>query len=586
MELDIDIDSITETDGESNLIAVKSVTDDEVVLEGYGIVFNTQDLHGEMFTPETDLMLENVKAVPVLWEHTATGVSDILGYARHIKTDEFGVLFELTLKRSNKYVEMVKKLVERGRLGLSTGALPQTIQRDGSVIKRWQVGELTTTVTPAEFRTLGVRQVKSEIEMTAESSPEDTGVSVELPEIIEKEEEVKSTIIVLDSEEKMEIKEDAVVAKSQLDLVQEQLNRVMGLLESTPAAKAGYITSDGGTADATTKSFGDWLTAVRRGDEARLTKVYGSTKDLGEGTGAAGGFLVPTEYATNLLQVAAMQNQVYSRVQKVPVRGESGTYPALDQYVTPVAGSGQTAAAAGVTAAMTQAGATFTETEPKFSMLNWRLAKIGGLTEVENELVEDSPFAIEALLRGLFAVAIAAKNERNILRGTGVGEPLGILNAPAAIGISDATTDKFAWADVAAMYARFKGVGGQPTWIIHPSVWPQIMVMANGTGNVWQANVQAGPTNVLNGYPIIVSEHLPQLGNTGSVILADLTGYLMFERPGLSIAYSAEAGFSRDVGTWRFKTRNDGKPWLLNTIKLADPQGSYSVSPFLYLVRD
>lgn len=579
MELEFDIDSITEDGAESNLITVKSVTDEEIVLEGYGVVFNTEDLHGEVFTPETDFLLETVKSVPVLWEHTATGVSDILGFARHIKTDDFGVLFELTLNRSNKYVAMVKKLVERGRLGLSTGALPQTIQRDGSVIKRWQVGELTTTVTPAEFRTLGVRQVKNE--MMAESSHDE-----ELPEIKEEKEEVKSTIVVIDSEEKMDNVEEGAVTKSQFDSVQAQLEKVMSLLENTPAAKAGYITSDGGTADTTIKSFGDWLTAVRRGDEVRLTKVYGSTKDLGEGVGSAGGFLVPSEYAENLLQVAAMQNQVYSRVQKVPVRGESGTYPALDQYVTPVAGSGQTSGAAGVTAAMTQAGATFTETEPKFAMLNWRLAKIGGLTEVENELVEDSPFAIEALLRGLFAVAIAAKNERNILRGTGVGEPLGILNAPAAIGISDATTDKFAWADVAAMYARFKGVGGQPTWVIHPSVWPQIMVMANGTDNVWQANVQAGPTNVLNGYPIIVSEHLPQLGNTGSVILADLSGYLMFERPGLSIAYSAEVGFSRDVGTWRFKTRNDGKPWLLNTIKLADPQGSYTVSPFLYLVRD
>lgn len=578
MEIEFDIDSITEDGEQSNLISVKSVTDEEVVLEGYGIVFNTEDLHGEVFTPETDLMLENVKAVPVLWEHTATGVTDILGFARHVKTDDFGVLFELTLRKSNKYVQMVKKLVEKGRLGLSTGALPQTIQREGSVIKRWQIGELTTTVSPAEFRTLGVR-AKSE-EMMAESSQ-----GVELPEIIEEKQEVKSDIVIVDSEEKME-NVDGAVTKSQFDTVQAQLERVMALLESTPAAKAGYITSDGGSADTSIKSFGDWLTAVRRGDEKRLVTVYGSTKDLGEGSGSAGGFLVPTEYATNLLQVAAMQNQVYSRVQKVPVRGESGTYPALDQYVTPAAGTGATAAAAGVTAAMTQAGATFTETEPKFSMLNWRLAKIGGLTEVENELVEDSPFAIEALLRGLFAVAIAAKNERNILRGTGVGEPLGILNAPAAIGISDATTDKFAWADVAAMYARFKGVGGQPTWIIHPSVWPQIMVMANGTDNVWQANVQAGPTNVLNGYPIIVSEHLPQLGNTGSVILADLTGYLMFERPGLSIAYSSEVGFSRDVGTWRFKTRNDGKPWLLNTIKLADPQGSYTVSPFLYLVRD
>ena len=71
------------------------------------------------------------------------------------------------------------------------------------------------------------------------------------------------------------------------------------------------------------------------------------------------------------------------------------------------------------------------------------------------------------------------------------------------------------------------------------------MVMANGPDNVWQANVQAGPTNVLNGYPIIVSEHMPQIGNTGSVILADLSGYLMFERAGLSIAYSDQVGFSR-----------------------------------------
>ena len=58
-----------------------------------------------------------------------------------------------------------------------------------------------------------------------------------------------------------------------------------------------------------------------------------------------------------------------------------------------------------------------------------------------------------------------------------------------------------------------------------------------------QANVQAGLTNVLMAIRLSCLSTLPQLGNTGSVILADLTGYLMFERPGLSIAYSAEAGF-------------------------------------------
>ena len=152
----------------------------------------------------------------------------------------------------------------------------------------------------------------------------------ELPEIIEEVVEVKSDNIVI-VEDKMEtvVENEAVVTKSQFDSVQAQLARVMELLESTPAAKAGYITSAGGADDATVKSFGDWLTAVKRGDEKRLTTVYHSVKDLGEGTGSAGGYLVPTEYAQNLLQVAAAQNQVYSRVQKIPVNVESGTYPAL-----------------------------------------------------------------------------------------------------------------------------------------------------------------------------------------------------------------------------------------------------------------
>ena len=582
-------------------VTIKSITDEEVVLEGYGIVFNTIDLQGEKFTPDTELMLENVKSIPVLWEHTVTGLDDILGFAKAVRKDDIGVFFELNLKRSNAYVEAVRKFAERGRLGLSTGALPQTMQReeDGKTIKRWQVCEISATVTPAEFRTLGVAEVKALEDVMnlenakAESSPEGDKKPVELPAVediatnslqFEKSIEVLEDIKMENEVKQEEVQTDAL--KSQLDSLNAKLEKVMGVLESTPAAKAGYITADGGTKDQNIKNFGDWLMAVKRGDEKRLTSVYGSTKDLGEGAGSTGGFLVPTEYANQLLQVATQQNLVYSRVQHIPVNTESGSYPALDQYVTPTAGSGQTAGAAGVTTALTSAGQTFTETEPKFSVLNWRVTKIGGLTEVENELIEDSPFAIEALLRGLFAVAIAAKNERNILRGTGVAEPLGILNAPCSIGISDSTNASFVWADVAAMYSRFKGVGGQPTWIIHPSVWPKIMVMANGSDNVWQANVQAGPTNVLNGYPIIVSEHMPQIGNTGSVILADLSGYLMFERAGLSIAYSDQVGFSRDVGTWRFRQRNDGKPWLLNTIKLADPQGSYTVSPFLYLVVD
>lgn len=591
-------------------VTIKSVSDEAVVLEGYGVIFDTTDLHGEKFAKDTEFFLDNLKSVPVLWEHNMGTLNDVLGWATPVKTDDVGVFFELNLKRSNAYVEAIRKLAEKGRIGLSTGALPQTILRDdgSKTIKRWQICEISATVSPAEFRTLGVSEIKALAEsiegnedfnkwakdLLEGAEGEQPVPNVESP--VEDKENITKNFenVTVVTEEKMsdDVKQETAgtgevgAIKAQLDAFEASLAKIMGVLESTPAAKAGYVTADGGVKDSNIKNFGDFLVAVKRGDEKRLAGIYGSTKDLGEGSGVSGGFMVPEEYSTNLLQVAAQQNQIYGRVQHIPVARESGTYPALDQYFTPTAGSGQTAYAAGVTAAYTAPGATFTETEPKFSKLNWRLNKVGGLTEVENELIEDSPFAIEALLRGLFSVAIAARNERNVLRGSGVGEPLGILNADAAIGIGDTTTGDFKWDDVASMYSRFKSVGGSPVWIIHPSVWPKIMKMANGTDNVWQSNIQTGPTNVLNGYPILVSEHMPQIGNTGSVLLADLSGYLMFEKAGLSVAYSDQVGFTRDVGVWRFRQRNDGRPWLLNAITLSDPQGSYTVSPFLYLVAN
>ena len=136
------------------------------------------------------------------------------------------------------------------------------------------------------------------------------------------------------------------------------------------------------------------------------------------------------------------------------------------------------------------------------------------------------------------------------------------------------------------MYSIFKCTGGTPVWIIHPSVWPEIMIMNNSTVTAWQSNLGGVPGNVLNGYPVITSEHMPQLGSNGSVLLADLSAYVMFEKPGLSIGYSEHVGFTKDVGTWVFKQRNDGKSWLQSAITLAGPGSTYTVSPFVYNIAD
>lgn len=572
-------------------VYIKQENDGELHLQGYGIIFDSVDLHGEKFTKETNFFIDGINSVPVLWSHNLKEIKGILGKATISRVDDVGVLFDIIIDRSNRYMQLVKKLVETGRVGLSTGALPQTAEKEGNIIKSWQIGEISLTETPAEFLTLSLEEVKNFTDMLNEVSSESSDESDKLEELNNTEKaEIEFENIEIIGEQKMENIETPKVEENAYEKamksLEERLEKVMSVLENTPAAKAGYVTSDGGKADPTIKTFGDYLLAIRRGDETRLKNVYGAVKDLGESPGSAGGYLVPTEYGSQLIQAAAFNNPIYSKVNKVPVARESGTYPALDQYFTPTAGAGNTAYAAGVAPSFTAAGADFTETQPAFSTLQWRLNKMGGVTEVENELIEDSPFAIEALLRGLFQVAISARNERNILRGTGVGEPLGILNASVAVGISDNTTGKFKWEDVGAMYARFKGMGGQPVWIVHPSVWPQIMTMNNSSVVVQQSNLSGATSNMINGFEVVTSEHVPQLGNNGAVILADLSAYVMFEKAGLSISYSEHVGFKRDVGVWKFRIRNDGKPWLQAPITLADPQGSYTVSPFVYIVND
>lgn len=371
----------------------------------------------------------------------------------------------------------------------------------------------------------------------------------------------------------------------QIKSLSDRVNQLIEMMEKSPALKsAGYTTDDGGTADPTHKSFGDFLLAVKRNDTKRIAGVYGATKDMAESAGTSGGYLVPSEFHNELLRVVGEQSPVYARVRKQPVMTDAGEYPALDQFVAPTAGAGNTAMAGGVAATTKAEGATLTETQPTFTILEYRIHKIGGFVEVSNELIADSPQSIEALLRSLFGIAIGAKNERNILRGSGAGEPLGILNAPCTIGVTTAADNTFAYADALAMTARFKAVSGSaPVWIAHPSLIPDIGVLsvASGSPVVWAGNLAAGQPNTLLGYPLIFSEHMPQ-ANGDDMLLADLGAYVLFERQQLSIAFSEHAAFTADKGTWRFTARNDGQPWMKSAITLADPTGSYTVSPFVY----
>lgn len=601
-----------------NGLTIKEFTEDTITVGGYGVIFGGHDLEGDTFTKDTDFMFDYAPNKIGLWSHNKdTTVKGKIGQVTNYYVDEVGVWFDMQLQQSNKYIGAIKRLIDQGVLGYSTGAFPQLIKREGGVIKSWPILEVSITPNPAEPRTLGVDFVKDideidqliseiqpsdETEVVAESEPvssesdnekvDQVDSNIDLPIAekqinfhLEKDRKKMSENVTFEEKvnefmktyqaEKVETDKNQKSVSDQLSLL---LDAVQG---SNKAMGAGFVSQDGGTADKSVKSFTDFLVAVKRGDQKRLGGIYGSVKDMSADVGAQGAYLVPPEYETNLLQLAQVNNAVMSKVRVVPVSSDSGRYPVLDQYITPSAAVGETAYAAGVKTYPAEAGATLQKTEPKFNMLDWRLHKIGGYTEVDNELIEDSPISIEALLTSLFSIAVGAKTERNILRGSGVGEPLGILNSNAVITQTAANAGTFAWADVAGMWSKFKSAGGTPNWLLHPGVWPDVLSMAIGSSQnaVWTANMQGGQGSNLNGYGILTSEHLPVADSAGSALLADFSAYLLFQKRGISIAFSEHAAFTSDQGTWRFTQRMDGMPWLRAPITLAD--GTYKVSPFV-----
>lgn len=151
-----------------NRVTIKAMTDETVTVAGYGIVFGGEDLYGETFSKDTDLMLDLVPNKPVLYDHGMNSAvqKSIIGSikADAMTEDETGLWVEAELARNSDYVEAVITLVEAGALGWSSGSFGQLADVDGKMIKRWPIVEFSLTPTPAEPRTLGVEQLRGLIE--------------------------------------------------------------------------------------------------------------------------------------------------------------------------------------------------------------------------------------------------------------------------------------------------------------------------------------------------------------------------------------------------------------------------------------
>jgi HK97 family phage major capsid protein len=562
--------------------------------EGFLVMFGDEtktDLVGDFFTKSTDFDIEDGDKVSIYYNH---GYDPVLK-TRKIGTGtltlmDAGVWMQGQLNMRDEYEQrLYEDGIAAGKMGLSSGTLPNLVTRapvgKAYHITQWPLGkDASVTPTPAEPRIV-VRPLKSLIDSQQAATPE---AAPEAPTGGAAASARKADIRMMENKDMSDQTQTPpveTVSREEFNALSKALSDVTKALGNLPALQNPGVVSDlGGAADPQVKSLADFVVSIVRGDTKRLKSVYGSTKDMDSTSGASGGFLVPAEYRQALFQIAYQASPIVAGVNRIPVSAPSGTWPALDQYFTPTAGSGNTALAGQMTSAKRAEKGAYTETQAKVKELKWRVSDaVSGYVEASRELRQDSAVAIEALLRQLIGVVVNSKLEYYVLRGSGVGEPLGILNWQGLVQVSPATDNTFAYADALSMIARFKSLNGGGLWLHHQSVLPDIGKFENGTGGsvlVANQSVSLGSLPIL-GYQRAMSEHLPQANNSGNVILGDLSAYNLWVREELYIDFSEHVGFLTGMDTWRFGMRVDGMPALVDDITLADPQGSYTVSPFV-----
>lgn len=326
-------------------------------------------------------------------------------------------------------------------------------------------------------------------------------------------------------------------------------------------------------------SFGEFARAVHsvatgNGSDNRLRFDAAAPTTYGrESVGADGGYLVPAEFGRTIWQHSLDEGSFVPLTNNFPVSGNSMTFPRDE--TTPWGTNG-------VRAYWQGEGVAATQTKPVLGEMSLRLKRLTALVPVTDELISDA-LAVPQYISQLAGKSIAWKVNNAIVNGSGVGEPLGFVNAGSLVTItkkSGQTAATIVAENVSGMFGRVPRVNGSSRWLINHDAWAQLPTLSVGQMPVFLPDFQTSPDGVLMGLPVVKSQVCATLGTTGDIYLANFSDYVTITKAGgIETATSMHLFFDAHATAFRLTFRIDGQPWYSSAISPAN--GSASLSGFV-----
>ncbi|MDO8716403.1 MAG: phage major capsid protein [Dehalococcoidales bacterium] len=378
--------------------------------------------------------------------------------------------------------------------------------------------------------------------------------------------------------------------------VMEETLRDVGKSKKTPF--------DTGEEDATGgfKNFADFAGEVYRSGEGmthpspRLMKwnekasvIMKAAGDPSQTVGSlqAGGALIPPEYSRTALVRANDRSSIMSKCMIIPMASDVIEIPYIVDF-----DNSQGKVAGNVKFRWVSENAVSTANQVQFALVELRLREANAMIYVSNRMMDFSPVSIQPFLTTATDSALDLCLAAAFLNGTGVGQPLGVLNSAALVTIAKEvgqSADTIVYENTLKLLARFYGKNGD--FYASRTIIPQLGVMNVTIGGGGSAVFIANSGGVLNasgqfpsslhGAPLAYEQVMPILGDAGDLLFVDWSQYLIGRfngQQGLSLTESAHLKFDYRQHAFQFTFYTDGRPWWPNPFT---PKHGDTLSPFV-----
>ncbi len=298
------------------------------------------------------------------------------------------------------------------------------------------------------------------------------------------------------------------------------------------------------------------LTALR-------TNFRQISNTLIEGTDASGGYLVPAEYDSRLIEKLEEENIMRSLGTVIQTAGERK----INVAATKPAGS------------WVEESGEIQFGNASFDQVILDAYKLSVAIKVSEELLADNQYDLEGFLIRSFGQAIAQKEEEAFIIGDGNSKPTGILNDThgGQIGITAAAEDSITVDEVLDLIYKLKRpYRNKAVFLMADSTLATIRKIKDGMGMyIWQPALTAGEPDRLFGYPVYTSAYVPAIAAGQPVIaFGDMSYYNIGDRGTRSFAALHE--LYAGVGQIGFvaKERVDGKLILPEAVQVLKMKGT------------